>query len=382
MTDRKCQNIVILGSTGSIGVSTLDVVQNLSPQFQVTGLAACSNWEKLADQAQATGCRKLVTSNRESAEKLRRSGIRAEIGDGESALCELVAREDVDVVVCAITGAASLMPVLTAIRAGKKVALASKEALVMAGELVMCEARRHGATILPIDSEHSAILQCLQGIRRDEIERFILTASGGPFRGCRADELENASPARALAHPTWNMGAKITIDSATLMNKALELIEAKWLFDANADNIDVVVHPQSIIHSMIELRDAGILAQMGVPDMRLPIQFALTYPHHEKLPILQRLDLTRCGTLTFEPPDEKTFPALRLARAAVANGGTMPAVLNAANEKAVELFLQEQIGFLDIARKVEAAMAEHSNVTTPDLNEILAADARARRMVN
>lgn len=376
----KPQRIVILGSTGSIGRSTLSVVENLADSIQVVGLAAGRSWQSLGEQVLATGCSRVVLTDAAAARSLRDSGIQARVEAGDPALVDLVVADDVDTVVCAITGARALPPVLAAIRAGKRVALASKEVLVMAGKLVMDSVRAQGAELFPIDSEHSAILQCLQGLDRAQVARFILTASGGPFRGWTRHRLESVTAQEALAHPTWRMGPKISIDSATLMNKGLELIEARWLFDAAPQDIDVIVHPQSIIHSMVELQDGGLLAQMGCPDMRLPIQFALTYPDHEPLPV-ERLDLCAFAELTFQAPDEELFPALRLARHAATICGTLPAVLNAANEEAVGQFLQGEISFLDIADRVERTMSAHELVPEPTLDDLLAADAWARRQV-
>jgi 1-deoxy-D-xylulose-5-phosphate reductoisomerase len=267
-----------------------------------------------------------------------------------------------------------------AIRHGKNIALANKETLVTAGEIVMAEAREHGVSIFPVDSEHSAIYQCLAANRRQDVERLILTASGGPFRGKTAEELEGVSVAQALKHPNWSMGSKITIDSATLMNKGLEVIEARWLFDFTPDRIKVVVHPQSIIHSMVEYVDGSVLAQLGSPDMRIPIQLALTWP--ERAPnAFSRLDFLKCGSLTFEEPDRKSFACLELAFEALEAGGTMPAVMNGANEAAVELFLKEKIGFGDIPRRIAGAMEAHVVNITPDLDDIIEVDRWARRMV-
>ena len=373
------QNIVVLGSTGSIGRNTLAVAENLGHDtVRVVGLAADRSWEQLGEQALATGCRHLTLTNPQAADKLRDSGTQASVASGENALVNMVLHDEVDTVVCAITGARALPPVMAAIRAGKRIALASKEVLVMAGGPVMKAVREHHAELFPIDSEHSAILQCLQGVRREEVSRFILTASGGPFRGMNRKQLAYVTVEQALRHPNWNMGPKITIDSATLMNKGLELIEARWLFDASPDQIDVVIHPQSIIHSMIELCDGGFLAQLGTPDMRLPIQFALTHPEHRPLP-MKRLNLRACGDLTFHAPDDDAFPALRLARRAATVCGTLPTVLNAANEQAVAQFLKGKISFIDISDRVEKIMEAHDVVKSPTLDDILAADTWARQ---
>jgi 1-deoxy-D-xylulose-5-phosphate reductoisomerase len=292
-------------------------------------------------------------------------------------MCELAVLEDADLIVVAVAGAIGIAPTHAALNAGKNIALASKEVLVAAGEPTMSLARSRKCSILPIDSEHSAIFQCLQGAPDRSIERILLTASGGPFRTLPLDELQNVTLAQALKHPTWDMGGLVTINSATLMNKALETIEAKWLFDVDMDAVEVVVHPQSIVHSMVRYRDGSTIAQLGLPDMRLPIQYALVYP--ERLDSgLPRMEMSAYSNLTFEAPDERKFPALGLARAAVAHGGTMPAVMNAANEAAVGLFLQSKIGYQEIIRRVEMAMAAHTTME-PTFENILSSDGWARK---
>jgi len=375
------KKIVILGSTGSVGVSVVKVVSHLADRFEVVGLVARNNLETLAQQAAALGCTNVITSEpsyQERLERLAPAGCRVQ--SGREAIIDLVTRPDVEMVLCAIIGTGGLHPVLAAINAGKNIAIASKEVLVMAGEIVMREAAAKGVKLLPVDSEHSAIFQCLDGHEPATVSRLILTASGGPFRGATAEQLEKVTLEDALDHPTWNMGKKITVDSASMMNKALEIIEAKWLFNMPPDRIEAVIHPQSIVHSMVEFVDGTILAQMSSPDMRFPIQYALTYP--EKVPGgLAPFDFSRICELTFAPPDRKLFPALDFAYEAMRSGGTMPAVMNAANEEAVALFMQRRIGFTMIWNIIEKTMSKHQSVATPTLDEILAADAWAREYV-
>jgi 1-deoxy-D-xylulose-5-phosphate reductoisomerase len=374
------KTIAILGSTGSIGVQTLDVARNLG--IRVCALTANSNIDLLEKQAREF--KPLLVSAGDSGLALelerRLKGLNIEVHYGLEGLKAAASIREADTVVTSIVGVAGLIPTVEAIRHGKNIALANKETLVTAGEIVMAEAREHGVSIFPVDSEHSAIYQCLAANRRQDVERLILTASGGPFRGKTAEELEGVSVAQALKHPNWSMGSKITIDSATLMNKGLEVIEARWLFDFTPDRIKVVVHPQSIIHSMVEYVDGSVLAQLGSPDMRIPIQLALTWP--ERAPnAFSRLDFLKCGSLTFEEPDRKSFACLELAFEALEAGGTMPAVMNGANEAAVELFLKEKIGFGDIPRRIAGAMEAHVVNITPDLDDIIEVDRWARRMV-
>jgi len=367
------KRLAILGSTGSIGQQTLDVVRSYLDRFQVIALAAGGNVELLARQVKEFQPKLVAVGSTASAERLP--------GDGYefSSLEEIASHPHVDLLVVAISGKAGLGPTLAAIKAGKSIALATKEALVMAGEIVTAEARRSGAQILPIDSEPSAIWQCLRGEGRS-IARLILTASGGPFRQLTWDELAAVTPEQALNHPTWKMGKKITIDSATMMNKGFEVIEAHWLFDVPSENIEVAIHPQSIVHSFVEFVDGSVKAELSLPDMRLPIQYALFYPErpHSELP---RLDIANMGPLTFEPPDLGKFPCLRLALEAGRKGGTYPAVLAAADEIGVELFLQRRIRFVDIARVVEEALERHQSISHPTLEQIMAADAWARESV-
>jgi 1-deoxy-D-xylulose-5-phosphate reductoisomerase len=374
------KTIAILGSTGSIGVQTLDVARNLG--IRVCALTANSNIDLLEKQAREF--KPLLVSAGDSGLALelerRLKGLGIEVHYGLEGLKAAVSIREADTVVTSIVGVAGLIPTVEAIRHGKNIALANKETLVTAGEIVMAEAREHGVSIFPVDSEHSAIYQCLAANRKQDVERLILTASGGPFRGKTAKELEGVSVAQALKHPNWSMGSKITIDSATLMNKGLEVIEARWLFDFTPDRIKVVVHPQSIIHSMVEYVDGSVLAQLGSPDMRIPIQLALTWP--ERAPnVFSRLDFLKCGSLTFEEPDRKSFACLELAFEALKAGGSMPAVMNGANEAAVELFLKEKIGFGDIPRRIAGAMEAHVVNITPDLDDIIEVDRWARRMV-
>jgi 1-deoxy-D-xylulose-5-phosphate reductoisomerase len=374
------KNIVILGSTGSIGENALKVVKHLSEEFHVSGIAAGANFARLAKQASEFGCEYAVIADESQyAEfaKLLPEGCKGSAG--EEGIMEMVSQPEVELVLCAIVGSASLMPVLTAIRAGKDIALASKEALVMAGDLVMAEAKKYGVRILPVDSEHSAVFQCLEGKKHEDISKIILTASGGSFREWSYEKMQTATLKDALVHPTWDMGVKITVDSATLMNKALEIIEARWLFDIPGDNIDVVIHHQSIIHSMVEFIDGTLLAQMGMPDMRFPIQYALTYP--QKFPsALKTLDFAKFANLSFEQPDTTRFPALGFAYEALRKGGTLPAVMNAANEVAVERFRKGDIPFTGIWEIIENAMSSHNPLDQPKLGAILSADKEAREL--
>ncbi|MFB3052445.1 MAG: 1-deoxy-D-xylulose-5-phosphate reductoisomerase, partial [Dehalococcoidia bacterium] len=363
--------LVVLGSTGSIGRQTLDVVRSLPKHFNVIGLAAGGNVTLLEEQAREFRPR-LIYCDRDS--EYVRGRVSARWADME----EMAAHPDVDVVVTATLGIAGLSPTLAALRAGKAVALANKEVLVMAGQLLTAEAKRHSAQLRPIDSEHSAIWQCLWGEHPDSVERIVLTASGGPFRDTPPEELHRVTAEQALRHPNWQMGQKITVDSATLLNKGLECIEARWLFDVPLDRIDVILHRESIVHSLVMFRDGSVKAQLGVPDMRLPIQCALTYPERVPGTAVPRLDLRRIGTLNFGTPDMKRYPCLSLALEAGRKGGAFPAVLCAADEIAVQHFLAGHLGFTDIARVIEGALAAHTGPANPSLDDILAADASAR----
>lgn len=367
--------IAILGSTGSIGKQTLDVVDWFPERLKVVALTARSDDATLKAQVERYRPRFAALSNPRPGASLD-SAIGA-IRTGEEALVEAAAMAEADLVIISVVGTAGLAPALAALNSGKNVALATKEALVVGGHLMTAAARASGATILPIDSEHSAIWQALRGNELSEVEKIVLTASGGPFVDRTREEMAAATVEKALDHPTWNMGGKITIDSATLMNKGLEVIEAKWLFGIPAEQIEVVVHRQSIIHSLVYFRDSSVMAQMGIPDMRLPIQYSLFYP--ERLPnMLERLDLVRCRNLTFEAPDLERFPALGLAFQAARVGGSLPGVMSAANEVAVELFLEGKIPFTEIADRVQRVMEEHRVQVDPDLEALLEADAWAR----
>jgi 1-deoxy-D-xylulose-5-phosphate reductoisomerase len=368
----KLKRLAILGSTGSIGQQTLEVVRAFPDRFQVVGLAAGQNLDLLDRQVEEFKPALIY----HQGQRTRPSRAEYRFVSPE----EMARHPEIDMAVIAISGKAGLAPTLAAVRAGKNVALANKESLVAAGEIITREAKASGARILPIDSEHSAIWQCLRGERQSP-DRIILTASGGPFRHYTLSRLSRVTPAQALKHPSWQMGKKVTIDSATLMNKGLEVIEAHWLFNLPVDCVTVLIHPQSIIHSMVELADGVVKAQLSCPDMRLPIQYALTYPGRLPNPALPRLEWSQIKELTFEPPDFKAFPCLKLAIEAGKEGGTYPAVLCAADEVAVELFLAQRIKFTDIARLVELALNEHKSITHPSLKQIMAADAWARAKV-
>ena len=376
------KRIAILGSTGSVGVQTLDVVASFPERYRVTALAAGRNLERLAEQVQRFRPERVSVADAASVPELRaRLGDQAvEIESGPEGL-EAVAVHESDLVMAALVGAVGLAPTLAAIRAGRDVALANKEVMVMAGALVLREVRNHGVSLVPVDSEHSAIFQALAQSPPESLHRLILTASGGPFRAWSAEEIARASVEEALAHPNWDMGPKISVDSATLMNKGLEVIEARWLFDVPPQRIDVVVHPQSIVHSLVEFVDTSVLAQLGLPDMRVPIAVALAHP--ERLPLdLPQLDLAGCGRLDFEEPDRKRFPCLDLAFDALAASEAAPAILNAANEISVAAFLAGRIPFLQIAAANEAVLTEHVSDSgtgaLDDLEDVLAADAWAR----
>ena len=370
--DSEVKRLAILGSTGSIGQQTLEVVRAFPDRFRIIGLAAGQNLDRLARQVEEFKPALIYHQGK----RTRPNKAKYELLSPE----DMARHPEVDTVVIATSGRAGLAPTLAAVKAGKNVALANKESLVAAGEIITREAKANGARILPIDSEHSAIWQCLQGEKQSPA-RIILTASGGPFRHYTKAQLSRVTPAQALKHPSWQMGKKVTIDSATLMNKGLEVIEAHWLFDLPIDRVMVIIHPQSIIHSMVEFADGAVKAQLSYPDMRLPIQYALSYPERLPNPELPRLDWSQLKELTFEPPDFNTFPCLKSAIEAGKQGGTYPAVLCAADEVAVELFLAQRIKFTDIARLVELALNKHKSITHPSLEEIMAADAWAREKV-
>jgi 1-deoxy-D-xylulose-5-phosphate reductoisomerase len=371
--------VAVLGSTGSIGASTLDVIAHLPGRFAADGLCAHSNWEPLFEQARRFRPRWVALTDADAAARADRTLLPAgtELVVGQDAVCRKVGEPEVDIVVSAIVGAAGLYGTWAALDAGKPVALANKETLVMAGALVTDLARRRGAGLLPVDSEHSAIFQALAGAPPDAVARVVLTASGGPFRGRTRAELQEVTVGEALRHPTWNMGPKITVDSATLMNKALEVIEARWLFGLAAEQIEVIIHPESVVHSFVEFVDGSVLAQLSPPDMRLPIQYALAYP--ERLPgPARKLDWRALRSLRFEQPDRETFEALDLGYEVVRHGGTAGAVLNAANEAAVGRFLKGELGFLDISRACREVLSAHRHSAAPTLDELLAADRWAR----
>jgi 1-deoxy-D-xylulose-5-phosphate reductoisomerase len=375
----KSKNVVLLGSTGSIGKSTIKVAEDLPDQVRLVGLAAGNNVELLLEQTRRHRPAAISISDPAKAGKLHDGlGAGTEIFSGAEGLVKLATLPEADIVLIAIVGTAGLQPALAAIRAGKDIAIASKEILVMAGEIVMREAREHGVKVLAVDSEHSAIFQCLEGKPPNLVRRLWLTASGGPFRTTPKEEFPGLTVERALQHPSWVMGRKITIDSATLFNKGLEMIEARWLFDIEMGRVSVVVHPQSVVHSMVEFVDGSMLAQLSTPDMCLPIQYALTHPHRAASNRVQT-NLAKLGSLTFEEPDLERFPALSLARAAGETGGTMPAVLNAANEVAVEAFVNRQISFPQISESVRRTMERHQVQRHPSLDQILEADAWARK---
>ena len=377
------KGVAILGSTGSIGCNTLRVIESLGGErFRVVALGAGHNVEILADQISRHLPELVSVDSEEAAHDLRtqlfnRNVDLPRIVIGEPGLIEIATHGPADCVVSATVGAVGFVPTLRALEAGKRVALANKETLVMAGELMTEAARASGAQLLPVDSEHNALHQCLRGEKQAEVRRIILTASGGPFRTKTKTQMSESTVTEALRHPTWNMGAKITIDSATLMNKGLEVIEAHWLFGFAADQIDIVVHPESVVHSMIELVDGSVIAQLGITDMRHAIQYALTYPDRQASE-LPPLDLTALSTLHFEPPDHDRFPCIALAYRALREGGTLPAAMNAANETAVQAFIEERICLTDIPLVIEAVMDKHHNEPANALDTILQADQRAR----
>lgn len=372
------KNVVLLGSTGSIGASTIKVAEDLPDKIRLVGLAAGNNVELLLKQIRKFQPEAVSLANPERAAELRNIvGTTPQVYAGTEGLVRLATLSSADVVLIAIVGTAGLQPALAAIRAGKDIAIASKEILVMAGEIVMAEARKYGVRVLAVDSEHSAIFQCLDGKPPSSVRRLWLTASGGPFRQLPKEKFASITLDQALKHPSWVMGTKITIDSATLFNKGLEMIEARWLFGIEIDRVMVIVHPQSVIHSMVEFIDGSILAQLSTPDMCLPIQYALTYPERVSSERVQT-DLARIGHLTFEELDHDRFPAVNLARKAGRTGGTLPAVLNAANEVAVAAFCHGQIPFTGITETVARVMSAHKTVQNPTLEDIINADAWAR----
>ena len=373
------KSIVVLGSTGSVGASTLDLVRSFPEEFRVRGLVAGRNLKLLAAQIREFAPQWVSIQEEEGVPLLRKilGDCKVEILWGERGATSVASGNGVDIVVAAIVGGAGLVPTLEAVRAGKEVALANKEALVMAGEIFMREAKKKGVSLMPVDSEHSAIFQCLQGNRREEVDHLILTASGGPFLRISLKSLDRVTVKQALKHPNWKMGPKITVDSATMMNKGLEVVEARWLFDMMPSQVEVVIHPQSVVHSMVRYQDGSIIAQLGIPDMRIPIAYALSFPRRLKVKC-QALELTRLAELTFLPVEKKRYPALNLAYQALAVGGTMPAVLNAANEVAVAAFLEGRIGFRKIHRVIERTMEAHASLRPKVVQEILEVDRWAR----
>ena len=376
------KRIAILGSTGSIGTQTLDVVREHADEYEAYALTAGRNAELLIAQAREFHPEVVVIADESRYETVREAlaDLPIKVWAGAEAIGDAASLPDVDVVVTAMVGFAGLRPTVAAIEAGKTIALANKETLVVAGELITELAVKHRAPILPVDSEHSAIFQCLVGEDGNAIDKILLTASGGPFRTTPIEELAGVTAARALKHPNWEMGAKITIDSATMMNKGFEMIEAKWLFGIESERIEVLVHPESIVHSAVQLADGGVKAQLGVPDMRLPIQYALSFPRRLSLSG-ERLDLAALGRLTFERPDFDKFDCLRIAYEAIAAGGNLPCVVNAANEVANAAFRRGAVGFLDIPRLIRRAMADATRCQRASLSDFLASDAEVRRLV-
>jgi len=376
------KKVVVLGCTGSIGTQALDVIRAVPDRFRLVGLSAGANSDLMLRQIQAFQPEYAVMADEAATQTLKKNGnAQLQIEAGEDAVCALAALPEADVIVMGISGTAAIKPLLAALQAGKTVALANKESIVCANDLVQAALRQPGAgQILPVDSEQSAIFQCLQNGSREEVSTLLLTASGGPFKGFTREELRSVTPAQALHHPTWNMGKKITIDSATMFNKGLEVIEAAYLFGFGKDQISVLIHPQSIVHSMVEYQDGSIMAQLSCPDMRLAIQYAMTYPERHPGPC-KRLSLFEAGTLTFLPPPEPLNKALALAYAALEAGNAMPAVYNGANEEAVDLYLKGRIGFLDIYRAVEDTMAGFQNRSVCSVEELEEIDARAKRYV-
>ena len=372
------KNLVVLGSTGSIGTQTLDVVRANPDRFHISVLVANRSDELLEKQIKEFQPELAVLSDEAAAKRLKeRFAGKTRIEGGRQAVIDAAVYPEADIIVTSLMGFAGLEPTMAALEAGKDIALANKETLVVAGELVMAKAKEKGCAILPVDSEHCALFQCLQGQDRAALEKLIITASGGPFRGKKADQLQNVTIKDVLAHPTWNMGQKITVDSASLINKGLEVIEARWLYDVDFDRIQVVVHPQSIIHSMVQYQDGTVMAQLGCTDMRLPIQYALTYPERG-FSSFPRVDFYELAKLAFEKPDMDTFRGLKLAFEAGRTGGTMPCIMNAANEVAVEAFLRGESGFLRIYELIEAAMNAGEVVYKPSLEQLLEADRWAR----
>ena len=376
MEENSIRNVAILGSTGSIGRQALDVIRLHPDRFRAVLLTANNSWDMLCAQAMEFNVKDIVICNQDHYHKASDtvSGHGISVHSGMEAVCDLVSSPEIDIVLTSMVGFSGLESTVAAIKAGKTIALANKETLVAAGGIVMEAARKYGSRILPVDSEHSAIFQCLQGSHGAAVEKIHLTASGGPFRTWTREQIAAAGKEQALKHPRWRMGSKITIDSATMMNKGLEIIEARWLFNVLPEKINVVVHPQSIIHSMVEFADGAVIAQLGHPDMREPIQYALGYP--DRLPLDNRkLDFAELGSISFFPPDPDRFPALTLAYEALDKGGNMPCIMNAANEAAVAAFLEDRIGFYDISRIISECMEEAEFISEPDLESIFSTNS-------
>ena len=375
----RMHRIALLGSTGSIGDSTQDVIRRLGDGYQLVAVAAGRNWEKVARQVEEFRPKMVAIADEDAASclasELNGSGV--QVLAGTKGICEIAGHPDVDLVVLGISGAAALPAAVAAIKSGKRLCLANKEALVIAGQIMTTLAREFDAQIIPVDSEHSALFQSLKAGKKGEVKKLLLTASGGPFRCTPKEELAKVTPDQALKHPTWNMGNKITIDSATMMNKSLEIIEARWLFDVSPDQIEVVIHPQSIVHSMVEFCDGSVIAQLGLPDMRVPIQLAITYPDRMESPVAAP-DWSEIGTLTFDQPDHERFPSLQMGYRAAREGGTLGAVMNAANEIAVEQFFNRRISFTQIFDLVADVMQSHDVVDDPELEDVFAADRWSR----
>lgn len=378
----KSKEIVILGSTGSIGTQTLEVVRG-NEDMNVRAIAAGSNVDLLESQVREFNPEMVCVFDEEKALELKKriSNVKTEVVSGMEGLIECATLDSADIVVAAVVGMIGIRPVIEAIKAGKDIAFANKETLVTAGHIIMPMVKKYGVKMLPVDSEHAAIFQCLNGENSGEVDSLLLTASGGPFRGMTRDMLEDIQVEDALKHPNWSMGRKITIDSSTMVNKGLEVIEAKWLFDVSFDQIKVIIQPQSVIHSMVQFKDGAVMAQLGTPDMKLPIQYALCYPERRYLEG-ERLDFYKLSDITFEKPDMETFKGLKLAYEAGKEGGSMPTVLNAANEKAVALFLDRKIKYLQIADIIEECMMKHSKIDNPSLEEILEIEQRVYNYID
>lgn len=375
------KKVAVLGSTGSIGTQTLEVIRALNNRFTVVSMSAGENIDLFINQIKEFRPKIVSINSENNAKKLKHIFPDIEVEYGLKGLTAVSSFDEVEIVVVAVTGGIGLIPTYESIKKGKDIALANKETLVMAGELIISESKKRKIKLLPIDSEHSAIFQCIAGSKCEHIDRLILTASGGPFRGFKIPDLKKVKAVDALQHPNWKMGKKITVDSATLMNKGFEVIEAKWFFNINYDKIDVAIHPQSIIHSMVEFIDGSIIAQIGETDMRIPIQYALTHPDRI-INTFKRIDLFKNNTLTFEQPDIDTFPCLALAYEAGRIGGTMTAVMNSANDEAVKMFLNDKIHFLDIPVIIEKIMNKHDSIKNPNIYEILEADKWAKEETN